>query len=171
MELNTITTIIEHLNFNERLPENHSFCSTNLNGDYATIYNNKIGTIEKDRKKYLFDKILTNSVNKIELLYKHFKTKLSLKKQEEIEFKIKNANDLKNAFFCTKLKKDIFKEINTLSYNKKDIVLKSWNDKTNNLQLLDENEIDNQKDIEFTDSEENHNNINSESDSEIDSEN
>ena len=46
--------------------------------------------------------------------------------------------------------KDIFKEIKTLLYNKKNIVLKSWNDKTNNLQLLDDIDID------FSDSEIDH---------------
>ena len=56
MRLNIITTIIEHLNFNERLPTmllNNKiivFCSTNLNGDYTSIYNNKTGIIAKDRK-------------------------------------------------------------------------------------------------------------------------
>jgi hypothetical protein len=78
-ELSSVTTLIELLNFNERLPENHSFCTTNLESNYVSIYNTEKQIPEKDRKKYMFDTILDNSVDKLELLYNHYKNKFDTK--------------------------------------------------------------------------------------------
>ena len=88
-ELESITTMIELLNFNERLPENHSFCTTNLESNYMSIYNPDKQTVEKDRKKYMFDKILDNSIDKIQLLYNHYRSKFDTKRRKRQKIKNK----------------------------------------------------------------------------------
>jgi hypothetical protein len=135
-ELESITTMIELLNFNERLPENHSFCTTNLESGYMAVYNTDKQTIEKDRKKYLFDKILDNSIDKIELLYDHYKTKFDRKRRNEIENNLNNIKEIKEikiAFFNNRIKKEVFKKINLISYNNKDLVKKTWDGKRHKL--------------------------------------
>jgi hypothetical protein len=93
------------------------------------IYNTDKQTIEKDRKKYLFDKILDNSIDKIELLYDHYKIKFDSKKRKEIENNLHNIREIKIAFFNNRIKKEVFKKINLISYNNKDLVKKTWNGK------------------------------------------
>jgi hypothetical protein len=57
-EFESVLTFVELLNFNDRLKENHSFCTTNLESIYLSIYNNDTKTIDKERKKYFFDTLL-----------------------------------------------------------------------------------------------------------------
>jgi hypothetical protein len=42
---------------------------------------------------------------------------------------IYNIKQLKLAFFNDKIKKEVFKKINLISYNNKDLVQKTWDDK------------------------------------------
>ena len=65
-EFISITGVIELIYFNENHPENHYFCTTNLDSYYSSVYNTEKKTVDKDRKKYLFDKILYDN---IECLY------------------------------------------------------------------------------------------------------
>jgi hypothetical protein len=132
-ELESITTMIELLNFNERLPENHSFCTTNLESNYISVYNPEKQIVEKDRKKYMFDKILDNSVDKIQLLYDHYRTKFDTKRRKQIEANINNIKEIKIAFFNNRIKKEVFKKINLISYNNKEIVKKTWEGKKHKL--------------------------------------
>ena len=83
-EFISITAVIQLIYFNEDHPENHYFCTTNLDSYYSSVYNTKKQTIDKDRKKYLFDKILDNSIEKLELLYSHYKQKLEFNKNIKI---------------------------------------------------------------------------------------
>ena len=128
-ELESITTMIELLNFNERLPENHSFCTTNLESGYISVYNTEKQASEKDRKKYMFDKILDNTIDKIQLLYDHYKNKFDSKRRKEIEDNLYNIRKIKIAFMNDKIKKEMFKKINLISYNNKDIIKKTWDKK------------------------------------------
>jgi len=128
-EFISITAVIQLIYFNEDHPENHYFCTTNLDSYYSSVYNTGKQTVDKDRKKYLFDKILDNSIEKLELLYSHYKQKFNFNKRKIIEDNIKNINDIKIAFFNNKLKKELFRQINLLSYNNKDLVKSTWNGK------------------------------------------
>ena len=128
-EFISITAVIQLIYFNEDHPENHYFCTTNLDSYYSSVYNTGKQTVDKDRKKYLFDKILDNSIEKLELLYSHYKQKFTFDKRRIIEDNIKNINDIKIAFFNNKLKKELFRQINLLSYNNKDLVKSTWNGK------------------------------------------
>jgi hypothetical protein len=132
-ELESVTSMIEYLNFNERLPENHSFCTTNLESGFMSVYNTDKQTIEKDRKKYLFDKILNNSIDKYQILYNHYKIKFDSKRQKEIDKKLLNIIQLRDSFMNDKIKKEVFKKINLISYNNKDVVKKTWEGKRHKL--------------------------------------
>ena len=83
-EFISITAVIQLIYFNEDHPENHYFCTTNLDSYYSSVYNTGKQTVDKDRKKYLFDKILDNSIEKLELLYSHYKQKLEFNKNIKI---------------------------------------------------------------------------------------
>ena len=125
-EFFSIQSIIELLYFNENLPQNHYFCTTNLESNYSSIYNTDAQKIDKSRKKYLFEEILNNSYNKLKLLYGAYKNRFSYKRQQKIETRIKELNELNIAFFSTKVKKNYVKSINVLSYNNKDLIKSTW---------------------------------------------
>ena len=98
-EISCITLLIEYLHFNERLLENHSFCVTNLDNKYISVFNPEKQLIEKDRKKYVFDTILDNSTNKLENLFNYYKNKFSHKRQYEIKDTIIHIKKLRNLKF------------------------------------------------------------------------
>lgn len=58
MNLNAFTYIIKLLNFDKNYPENHSFCTTSLEGNYVNYYNKKKKKVEKMNKKDFLDKVL-----------------------------------------------------------------------------------------------------------------
>jgi hypothetical protein len=85
-----MSEIIKYLNFNKRLPQNHVYCISSLEGEYAKYYNNKTNQIEQINKKELFDKLLVNSFEKLNnvMLYleisKDIKELINEKKIESI---------------------------------------------------------------------------------------
>jgi hypothetical protein len=132
-ELEGITTFIELLNFNERLPENHSYCTTSLESKFLSVYNSETNKIEKDRKKYVhlsegkteprldflkenltyfFDKLLGTTVDRIQILYNSNKTKFSKIKQKLIEDNIKKLKTFKNYDFNNKILKEMINKMN-----------------------------------------------------------
>jgi hypothetical protein len=129
-ELESIITFIEIINFNDRLKENHSYCVTSLESKFLSTYNDETKKIDKDRKKYFFDKILNSSIEKMEILY-HSNQKLFNKyKQNQIQNSIDNIKSLKNFDFNNKLIKEVHNKINLISYNNRDIIQKIWYDPT-----------------------------------------
>ena len=116
-----------------------------------TVYNTDKQTIEKDRKKYMFDRILDNSIDKIQMLikilvfllifnhkkyifydqmlYDHYKNKFDSKRRRQIEVNLNNIREIKIAFFNDRIKKEVFKKINLISYNNKELVKRTWNGK------------------------------------------
>ena len=127
-ELEGITTFIELLNFNERLPENHSYCTTSLESKFLSVYNSETNKIEKDRKKYFFDKLLNTTVDRIQILYNSNKTKFTKIKQKLIEDNIKKLKTFKNYDFNNKILKEMINKMNLVTYNKKSIVQKTWHE-------------------------------------------
>ena len=85
-----MSEIIKYLNFNKRLPQNHVYCISSLEGEYAKYYNNKTNQIKQINKKELFDKLLVNSFEKLNnvMLYleisKDIKELINEKKIESI---------------------------------------------------------------------------------------
>ena len=127
-ELESIFAFVEMINFNNRLKENHSFCTTNLESKFLSTYNDETKTIDKERKKYFFDKLLDTSIERIEILYNSNKNIFNSKKQKQIEDNINNIKELKNYSFESKIFKEITNKFNLLSYNKRKLVQKTWNE-------------------------------------------
>jgi hypothetical protein len=109
------------------LPSNHSFCTTSLESKYLSTYNTDTNKVDKDRKKYFFDKLLNISIEKMEKLSTLNKTKFNNKKQKQIQDNIMNLKSLRNYDFNNKLIKEISNKMNLISYNKRDVVQKTWN--------------------------------------------
>ena len=130
-EISSVVSLVKHVNFNERLPSNHSFCSKSLEGKYLLAYDVDKSCTESLRKKYFYHELLENSINRLEILYEIHKNKMSKLKQRKIENNIKILKDIKNRDFSDKVLKEIKNQLIELSYNHKDTVLNTWkNNKT-----------------------------------------
>ncbi len=151
-ELLSIITLIEYLNFNEQLPSNHNFLTSSLESNYLTIYNSDENTFEKQRKKYVFDEVMESSISKVEKLYEVFKNDFPPERQYEFKNNIDTLKQIHQAGYSNKLLKELNKQLNLLSYNKKHIVEKTWSrlrndpideeeDKKYWLELAKENEV------------------------------
>ena len=128
-EMNCLITLVDYINFNEKYPENHSFCTTALNDKYISTINTETLIIEKQRKKDFFDSMLNNSLKVINMLYDKLKTK---KNPKAIRYKetIDKLSDF--VVVNNKGKKAYVEMMNTLSFNKRHITQTTWNQLMNN---------------------------------------
>lgn len=118
--LNSLITLIKHLNFNDRLPENHTFCTTNLNNKYISALNEETKEIEKHRKVDFFDKVFLYALNHFDML----KDKVTDKtKQKKFIEKIK---DITLALYGKEHKKIYLESINALTYNNRKKIQSTW---------------------------------------------
>ena len=125
-KIESVIKFIQHLNFNKRLPSNHNFCTTSIDGNYLHIYNTEQLTKECDRKKYFFEELLGRSIYKMEQLYAKYKSNFNETKQMQIEDDINTLKIIKSKDMNDKLLKEMLKKLNLLSYNYKKIVLDTW---------------------------------------------
>lgn len=134
MNLNAYVHIIELLNFNKDLPENHSFCVTSLEGDYVSYFNPKTKQIEKLNKKDFMDKVLGNAVKKLEdiLFNIEFKTNENSIVKKKYYDKLRDASLQSNKIMVCNHRKIYQKNINELSYNKKKMILDTWKNASTN---------------------------------------
>ena len=133
--LNGIITLIKYINFNKDIPQNHLFCTTNINNKYVNSLNLETNKIEKYRKFDFFEQIFKNSL-------KHMKTLNNTIKDFDIQDKFeKKIEDIQKRIFNylepyhMKLYHD---DLNMLSYNQRDIVRQTWEDslsKNDNLSI------------------------------------
>jgi hypothetical protein len=135
-EIYGIVSFIKFINFNERLPNNHSFCTKSLEGKYLLSYNTEEEKIESVRKKYFYYELLTNSVEKMEILYKSCKNNFSKEKQIKVENTIQSLKELKDKDYSNKSLKDIKNKLIDISYNNREIVLNTWDNPNNNIQSM-----------------------------------
>lgn len=128
-ELNCIISLINLLNFNQEIPENHTFCTTALNNKYISTINPETLEIEKKRKKDFYDTLLWNGINKMKLLYEKIKNKKSSK---IIQYK-ENIDKLVDYIIVNDKGKKTFVElINALTFNNRHTVQTTWNQLKNN---------------------------------------
>jgi hypothetical protein len=126
--LNGPITCIKKLNFNKSLPQNHSFCSTSLEGNYFTTVNHKTQKTEKISKKDLIHKVLNSSLDFIEGIALHlefnkdFQNKIPIEYLEKIQFILDN----KYKFYEKKNLLIFGNSINSMSYNYKDLIMSTW---------------------------------------------
>lgn len=121
---NCLITLINTLNFNERLPNNHSFCVTSLDGKYVSVYNTDKNSIEKRTKKNFYDEIFNTSIDTMHKIFNSIKNKVSKKKATNLESMIQDVKML--VIENSKIKNTYNNELNLLSYNNRDMVLNSW---------------------------------------------
>lgn len=143
-ELSGIVSFIKFINFNERLPNNHSFCTKSLEGKYLLSYNTDEEKIECVRKKYFYYELLNNSVEKMEILYKSCKNNFTKEKQLKVENTIQSLKEIKNRDLSNNVLKEIKNKLIEISYNHRDTVLNTWENSNNNIKpnlKLDDNEL------------------------------
>jgi hypothetical protein len=128
-EMNCLVYMVELLNFNEKLPENHSFCTTALNDKYISTLNTETLMVEKKRKKDFFDLMLNNSLKNIKVLYDKLKYK---KTPKALKFKQTIDNLTEYVVINHKGKKAYVEMMNTLSFNKRHITQSTWFQLMNN---------------------------------------
>jgi len=125
-----MSEIIKYLNFNKRLPQNHIYCITSLEGDYAKYYNHKTKQIEQINKKLLFDKLLVNSFEKLNHLMLYLEISKDIKElinEEKIESIINKYEKNKFKFLTNKSRKKNYDyNINELGYNNKKLIMNTW---------------------------------------------
>ncbi len=124
--LNSIIKLIEFINFNKEHPQNHTFCTTSLNNKYVSTLNTDTLEVEKQRKIDIFDNVLRYSLTHIDMLKDNI-TNFDKKIQFE-----KKIEDLYNIIGNHAHRKIYHEQLNALSYNKRNIVNKTWNTKINN---------------------------------------
>jgi len=125
-EISGVVSLIKYINFNERLPSNHSFCSSSLEGKYLLTFNSEEAKVESTRKKYFYQELLSSAVTKMELLYNKCKKKFSKDKQTRIEDTIARLKDIKERDFNDKILREIKIQLIQLSYNCRNTVLNTW---------------------------------------------
>lgn len=121
--LNSLLHLIKLTNFDKEKPEYHSYCVTAINDKHASMIDTNTQTVIKTDKVELFDTILSNNINKLELISnnkifnntdrKDYKEKLDRLKRVLYEKK-------------TGIKK-YYSEINLLSFNNKEQIIETWN--------------------------------------------
>ena len=132
-----ITKFIELINFNKELPQNHTFCTTNLKSKYLDVYNTDTKTIEKDRKKYYFDNLLKNAVDGIKkLIDLHKKENFILDNNNIITDMLKSSIELSSKFLNDRILKELFNKIELISYNKKQIIQDTWIGKSESIYYI-----------------------------------
>ena len=119
--LNSIISLAEHLNFNEKIPQNHNFCVSALNDKHLNTIDNKTHKIIKQRKKEIFDQILVAHIDKLEKINKN----INYKDFNDVLIKLKNFIFLKQG------KKEYFSQLNMLAYNKRNLIIKTWEELIN----------------------------------------
>ncbi len=142
-EISGVMSLVKYINFNSRLPSNHSFCSKSLEGKYLLSYNTEESKVESIRKKYFYQELLSNAVNNLELLYKLKQSQIDKKKQEKIEDTIQRLKEIVSGSFTNKILKEMLNHLIQLSYNSKEIVLETWYNSKNNVsgkKIIDKNE-------------------------------
>jgi uncharacterized CHY-type Zn-finger protein len=134
-EFDMVLKLIEKTYFNVNIEENHSFYVSNLQGQYVNQYQNNEFTTKL--KKYFFDELFGISLQRIKSLYKTYKNKLfEIPKQLEIKEKIQALEDMRNE--NNPSYKSYLKLINVLAYDKKDLILNTFN-KLKQLEDIDKN--------------------------------
>jgi len=120
--LNSLVCLIELINFNKSVPENHSYCITAINDKHASVIDDKTNKIIKTNKFDLFDKLLGSNLGNLEKISNN--PKFTQKQKQEYKDKI---NYLKTMMFQNnKFIKRYQNDINIISYNNKNMIKETW---------------------------------------------
>lgn len=122
--LNSLLHLIKLNNFDKNKPEYHSYCVTALNDKHANILDVNTQSVIKTDKIELFDTILSNNINKLDLMSKN--KLFSHSDREEFTDKLERLKKL--LYEKKKGMNKYYSQINLLSFNNKDQILKTWDD-------------------------------------------
>lgn len=125
-EISSVIKLVELVNFNDGLPQNHSIYNTSIDSTYVSFYNSNTNKINKGRKKYFFEEIICKSITNHEILYGKYKNKFGLEKRTKIENNIANLKKIRDKGFNNNTMREMISSLNTLSYNNRDIIEKTW---------------------------------------------
>ena len=118
-----IIKLVELLNFHEDRPQNHTYCTTNLNNKYLSAVNTETNEIEMKSKNDIFDKVIKYALNHCDMLKEYITDK---NKKSIFTDRI---TDLENKLPIDLRKNKYYDELNILSYNKRKIIQQTWSDK------------------------------------------
>jgi hypothetical protein len=141
LEISSVIKLIELINFDENKPQYHSFCSTALESPYLSVYNVDTKSIDKERKKYFFEDIICKSIQKHEILFNKYKNKFMPPKRQKIIDNIKNLKRIRDSGFNDKILQEMLRNLNLLSYNKRQIIKNTWDGKSENNTELEDKEF------------------------------
>jgi hypothetical protein len=118
-----IIKLVELLNFHEDRPQNHTYCTTNLNNKYLSAVNTETNEIEMKSKNDIFDKVIKYALNHCDMLKEYItdKHKKSIFTDRIADLEKKLPIDLR--------KNKYYDELNILSYNKRKLIQQTWSDK------------------------------------------
>ncbi len=120
--LNSLVYLIEMINFNKSVPENHSYCVTAINDKHASVIDEKTNKIIKTEKLDLFDRVLAANLDNLEKISNN----PQIPNTKRIEYKGK-ISYLRNMIFQNdKFMKRYQNDINIMSYNNKDMIKNTW---------------------------------------------
>ncbi len=130
-EMNCLIALVEMINFNEKYPENHSFCNTSLSDKYISTINTETLTIEKQRKIDFFDRTLNNGIRNMKLLYDKLSPMVKkTAKARNYKHTIDNLTEF--VVVNNKGKKTYVELMNVLTFNKRHIAQSTWFQLMNN---------------------------------------
>ena len=127
--INNILYYLEFVNFNKKRPQNHSFCVTALNDRHISVIDNNTNKINKSSKKFAFDNLLIYGIKNITKLYNSNKSKIPYKKRQIIEENIEKLKMYQDMPYKEYLKRQLINSFNMLAYNRRDMVLKTWDNR------------------------------------------
>ena len=121
--LNSLLHLIKLTNFDKEKPEYHSYCVTAINDKHASMIDTNTQTVIKTDKVELFDTILSNNINKLELISNN----KIFNSTDRKDYKEK-LDRLKKVLYEKKTgMKKYYSEINLLSFNNKEQIIETWN--------------------------------------------
>ena len=120
--LNSLGYLIEMINFNKSVPENHSYCVTAINDKHASVIDEKTNKIIKTDKIDLFDKVLVSNLQTLEKIANN--PIFSQEQHDKYKGKIGYLREI--IFQNEKFMKRYQNDINILSYNNKEMVKDTW---------------------------------------------
>jgi len=121
-ELNSVIKVIEYLNFNEKMPENHTFCSTSLNDKHISVMNTETLTVEKKLKNEFIEQLILPGINKVKILY----NKIKGKHPKKTIYKKKIDELVSHLIINNKGRKVFVEAVNLLTYNNRHKIMTTW---------------------------------------------
>ena len=119
---------MNNIYFNSRLPDNHKIYNSSINNKYINVIEDN--KILKKKKSIIYDIIFTPCVKMLESI-QVINNKNIKQCKEVLDFYY-------NLPLRNKLMKVYYDEINIMSYNKKDLILNTWNKLLNSKNITEE---------------------------------